>query len=96
MKTALLSALAFGACASMALADSLPPPDGAADRATAEALSSGPVALTDAEMDKIAAGGVKTDSMYLNYNYFDNTNAHGNCHRCGNYYIQGVVHHTSG
>ena len=87
MKMIVFVAFAFGAWASVALAEPPPPEDLAV---------AGPVALTEAEMDKIAAGRVPTDRMYLNYNYLDNTHAHHNCHRCGNYYIQGVVHHTSG
>jgi hypothetical protein len=64
MRIALCSALAFGACASVVLAE--PSPLAAsADRATTPKArqhlqvpktTTGPVALTETEMDKIAAG----------------------------------------
>jgi len=56
MKTTLLSVLAFGACASVALAEPLPPAGNANESASAEAPAAGPVALTEAEMDRLAAG----------------------------------------
>ena len=62
MKTALFSVLAFGACASVAFAEPLPPASGAKDSAAAMAHPAGPVALTEAEMDKVAAGGVSIQS----------------------------------
>jgi hypothetical protein len=58
MKTTLFSVLAFGACASLAIAEPLPPAPGTKDPATAEAHPTGPVALTEAEMDKVAAGAL--------------------------------------
>ena len=56
MKTTLLSVLASGVCASVALAEPVSPTAGAQD-ATAEAHAAGPVALTEAEMDVVTAGG---------------------------------------
>jgi len=56
MKTALCSASAFGACTAVAFAGPLAPAAAANDSATAEAHASGPVALTEAEMDEVTAG----------------------------------------
>ena len=58
MRTALLAVLAIGTYASAALGEPLPAAAGAKDGATAEAHEAGPVALTEAELDKIAAGSV--------------------------------------
>ena len=51
MKTALLSALVFGACTSLALAEPLPRPGGAEDSA-----AGGAVVLAEAELDRITGG----------------------------------------
>ena len=64
MKTALCSALAFGACASVALAEPASPAVGPNGDATAEAHPAGPIALTEAEMDKITGGTFPAD-MFL-------------------------------
>jgi hypothetical protein len=62
MKTILISALAFGACASLAFADPLPPAGSANASTATKADPAGPVALTEAEMDQVTAGG---DGSYL-------------------------------
>jgi hypothetical protein len=50
--------LALGACASVALAEPASTVADAKDGAIAEAHAAGPVALTEAEMDQVAAGAV--------------------------------------
>ena len=64
MVPAFCSALALGACASVALAEPVPSAAGANDVATAETHAAGPVALTEAEMDDVAAG-----AFYLRPHY---------------------------
>ena len=50
MKTTFLSALAFGACASVALAEAVP------SVVSADSIAERPVALTETQMDKVTAG----------------------------------------
>ena len=70
MKTAIFSALAIGTSISVALADPMPSADHANDGVTTEAASQGPVALTEAEMDQVAAGGRLGDPTVF-YNIAD-------------------------
>ena len=58
MKTTLLSVLALGTCASVAFAESLPPAGKADGSTAARSHPAGPVALSEAEMDNVAAGAV--------------------------------------
>jgi hypothetical protein len=61
MKTTLLSAIVLGACASVALAVPLQPAD---EVEGSDGGDSGLAALTEAEMDKVVAGGVAV--VYIN------------------------------
>jgi hypothetical protein len=63
MKTTLLSMLAVGTCASVALAEPLPPPV-SEEGVAAGTPTAGPIALTDAELDQVAAG-----AFYLRPHY---------------------------
>jgi hypothetical protein len=67
MRTALCSTLALAACTSVALAEPSPPAAGAKNVATAEAHAAGPVTLTEAEMDEVAAGAVPVETISFNY-----------------------------
>lgn len=58
MKAILFSALAFAACASLAVAEPVPTEASKEDTTAAAAHSTGSVALTEAEMDKVTAGAV--------------------------------------
>jgi len=71
MKTGLISGLALGACASVALAEPATVAD--AKDATAEAHAAGPITLTEAEMDKVTAGYGRTS--YLRFLPRDNKSA---------------------
>jgi hypothetical protein len=57
MKTILFSELAFGACASLAFSEPLPGAGSASGSTATGADPAGPVALTEAEMDQVTAGG---------------------------------------
>ena len=58
MKTGLILGLALGACASVALAEPASTAAGPTENATIEAHATGPITLSEAEMDKVAAGSV--------------------------------------
>ena len=65
MRTTLLSILVIGTWASVAMAEPLPATGGAQDDPTAEAHAAGPITLTEAEMDQVAAGAVVNWSASL-------------------------------
>ena len=65
MKTLCLSVLVLGVCTSLAQAGPVPPAPPAKDGPTPEAHAAGPVALTAAEMDKVAGGAVVNWSASL-------------------------------
>ena len=56
MKSTLLAVLASGACATVALAEPASTTADATDGVIAEAHAGGPIPLTEAEMDRVAAG----------------------------------------